>query len=161
MTINDIPVDGKTRVAYVPTIASISAPTTTELNAGILLQSVITADGLIGYEPDTADVDTSGLDSTFDTKTIGRDSFSNTMLRLKRQSGTDTAYNTLTRGTTGYIVIRRNVTSTTAWASTQRVGVYPIICGQTRELSPEANSVSRYEVATKITDTPEIRANVA
>jgi hypothetical protein len=35
----DIIVDGQTRVAYVPTIANIAAPTTTELNAGTLLQS--------------------------------------------------------------------------------------------------------------------------
>jgi hypothetical protein len=51
----------------------------------------MTPDGLTGFEPSTADVDNSALNSTFDTKTIGRDSFSGTMLRLKKQSGTDTA----------------------------------------------------------------------
>src|SRR5258708_36513503 len=103
----DIVVDGFTRVAYVPTIANIAAPTTTELNAGILLTSVMTPDGLTGFEPTTADVDNSSLNSTFDTKTIGRDSFSGTKLILKKQSGTDTAYATLLRGVAGYIVVRR------------------------------------------------------
>ncbi len=159
----DVSSDGNTRSAYVPSIANIAAPTTTELNAGILLQSVITADGLMGFEPETADVDTSALDSTFDTVNIGRDSFSGTGLRMKKQNPTasDTAYNTLTRGTAGFIVIRRDVASTTAWASTQKVEVYPIICGQTKRLTPEANTVARYEVPTKITSTPELRATVA
>jgi hypothetical protein len=159
----DIPVDGYIRVAYVATIANIAAPTTAELNAGtsVLLSSIITADGLVGFEASTAEVDTTALDSTFDTKSIGRDSFEGTMLRLKKQSGTDTAYSTLTRGTTGYIVIRRDVLSGTAWAAGQKVEVFPIICGRERNLSPEANTVRRYEVPTPITSAPELRATVA
>lgn len=157
----DIVVDGFTRVAYVPTIASLSAPTTTELNAGILLQSVMTPDGLIGFEPTTADVDNSALNSTFDTVTIGRDSFKGTMLRLKKQASGDTAYTTLTRGTTGYIVVRRYIDNATAWSSTQVVEVYPVIFGQTRNLTPEANSVTKWEVDAKITTSPTIRAAVA
>src|SRR5262245_4300547 len=107
VAVADIVVDGFTRVAYVPTISNINAPTTTELNAGILLQSVMTPDGLTGFEASTADVDNSALNSTFDTKTIGRDSFSGTKLIFKKQNTGDTAYTTLTRGTTGYIVVRR------------------------------------------------------
>lgn len=157
----DIPVDGKTRVAYVPTIANKSAPTVAELNAGILLQSTMTADGLVGFEATTADVDTTSLASEFDTVTVGRDSFSNTMLRLKKQTGTDTIFDTLTKGTSGYVVIRRYVAQATAWAADQKVNVYPIICGRERELPPEANTVARYEVPTKINDEPVLRAVVA
>lgn len=153
--------DGMTRVAFVASIANIAAPTVAELNAGILLQTVITADGLMGYEATTAEVDTSALASTFDTKTIGRDSFSGTGLRLKKQLTGDTAYTTLTRGTTGFTVIRRDILETTAWASTQPVEVYPIICGQSKFLPPEPNSVRRYEVPTPITSAPNLRAVVA
>ncbi|MEV4521478.1 hypothetical protein AB0J77_14715 [Micromonospora tulbaghiae] len=157
----DIPVDGNTRVAWVPAISNKAAPTTGELNAGILLQSLITADGLAGFEPETADVDTTSLASTFNTVTIGRDTFSGTMLRLKKQDGTDTAYNTLVRGAAGYIVIRRDILETTSWAAGQKVEVYPVVCGQTKRLNPEANTVARYEVPTKITSAPELRATVA
>ena len=157
----DIPVDGMTRVAWVPAISNIASPTTTELNAGMLLQSTMTPDGLAGFEPDTADVDNSALDSTFDTVTIGRDSFKGTMLRLKKQTGTDTIYSTLTRGTAGYVVVRRDITSTTGWASTQPVEVYPATLGQTKRLTPEANTVTRYDVPVKITSTPNLRAAVA
>lgn len=157
----DIPVDGKTRVAYVPTIANKAAPSVSELNAGTLLQTLITADGLIGFEPETADVDTTSLASEFDTVTIGRDSFSGTMLRLKKQSGTDTAFDTLIRGATGFLAVRRYVPQAQAWAAADKVNVYPIICGQTRELQPEANTVARYEVPTKIHDEPVLRAVVS
>lgn len=153
--------DGMTRVAYVPTISNNAAPTTTELNAGILLQSVITPDGLIGFEANTAEVDNSALDSTFDTKTIGRDSFSGTMLRLKKQTGTDTAYDTLVRGVTGYIVVRRDIASTTAWTSTQKVEVYPITVGQAKFLPPEPNSIRKYEVPTLISSAATLRATIA
>lgn len=157
----DIYVDGYTRVAWVPTISNINAPTTTELNAGVLLTTVLTQDGLMGFEAETAEVDTTSLASTFDTKGIGRDQFSNTGLRLKKQSGTDTAYTTLTRGTAGYVVVRRDVAYDTAWASSQAIEVYPVVCGQTKNLSPEANAVRKYEVPTPITSAPALRAAVA
>jgi hypothetical protein len=152
--------DGRTRVAYVPAIASLTAPTTTELNAGILLAGIaggglITPDGLIGFEATTADVPTDALDSTYDTVDVGRDSFSGTMLRLKKQTSGDTAYTTLgVKGTTGYIVIRRNTTATTAWASSQVVEVYPIKTGRRRDLAPEKNAVQKYEVPCKIYQEP-------
>lgn len=157
----DIFADGNTRVSWVPAIASQAAPTTTELNAGILLQSTITADGLMGFEPATAPVDSSSLASTFNTQNLGRDSFDNTGLRLKKQTGTDTVYTTLTRGTAGYLVIRRDIAETTAWASAQSIEVYPVICAQRKRLSPEANTLSRYEVPLMVTSAPSLNAAVA
>lgn len=157
----DVFADGNTRVAFVGAISNIAAPTTAELNAGTLLQSVITSDGLMGFEATTAEVDTTSLASTFNTKTIGRDDFSGTGLRLKKQTSTDTVFNLLTRGTSGYIVVRRGVTETTAWTASQLVEVYPVTCGQTKYLPPEANSVQKYEVPTPVTSAPNLRATVA
>jgi len=157
----DITSDGKTRVAWVTSIANINAPTTTELNAGILLQSTLTADGLQGFKPDTADVDTSSLASTFNTTVNGRTSFSNTMLRLKKQSGTDTIFTTLVRDAAGYVVIRRSVTESTAWTTAQALEVYPALCGEVARVDPEPNSVERYEIPIKVTASPSLRAAVA
>lgn len=157
----DIPVDGKTRVAWVPTISNAAAPTVAELDAGILLQSTVTADGLAGFAPETAEVDAGSLASTFDEKSIGRASFSNTMLRLKKQTGTDTIYDTLVRGAEGYIVVRRYVDQATAWAASQKVSVFPVICGETKELDPEANTMARYEVPTIVRQAPTLRATTA
>jgi hypothetical protein len=157
----DIPVDGKTRVAYVAAISNKAAPTTTELNLGMLLHSTMRADGLIGFEANTADVDTTSLASVFDTVTVGRDSFSGTMLRLKKQDGTDTIFNTLQKGVTGFIVVRRYLAHATAWTATQKINVYPIICGTERELPPESNTVAIWEIPTKIYDEPVLRAVAA
>jgi hypothetical protein len=153
--------DGNTRVYYVPAIANIAAPTTTELNAGTRLDDRMTPDGLVGFEPDTADVDNSKLSSTFNTTSAGRVSYSGTLVRLIKQTNTDTVYNTLVYGLIGYIVIRRDVSAATAWASAQACETYPIQCGEIRNLAPEANSVHRYEVYTKITSQPNVRAAVA
>lgn len=153
--------DGKTKVSFVTTLASESAPSAATLTAGTSLEHFITADGLIGFEPDTADVDNSALDSTFDTKVAGRASFSNTALRLKKvTNGADTVYDLFVRDLSGYIVIRRGIVATTAWASTQRAEVYPVITGETKNLPPESNTVQKYEVPFKISDVPTIRAVV-
>jgi len=153
--------DGNIRVSWVGAIAVETAPTVAELNAGILLQSIITPDGLIGFEASTADVPTDALDSTYDTVDIGRDSFSGTTLRVKKQTSGDTAYTTLVRGATGFVVIRRDVPSTTAYASSQAVEVYPAKCGRRRNLAPEKNAVRKYEVPIKLYRAPSIDAVVA
>lgn len=158
----DVFADGNTRVSFVGSIANIASPTTSELNAGTVLQSYITADGLMGFEATTAEVDTTSLASTFNTKSIGRDDFSGTGLRLKKQTyGSDTVFTLLARATSGYIVIRRGIAETTAWASSQAVEVYPVTCGQRKMLAPEANSVQKYEVPTPITSAPNLAATIA
>jgi len=157
----DIVSDGKTRVSWVTTIANIAAPTAAELTAGILLQSTLTADGLAGFQPETASVDTSSLASTFNTSVNGRTGFDGTMLRFKKQSGTDTIYDTLLRDVAGYVVIRTGITESTAWSASQKVRVYPALCGEVSHLDPEENSLERYEVPIAITATPNLRATVA
>jgi hypothetical protein len=153
--------DGRIKVWSVPSIASLGAPTVTELNAGLALEGLMTPDGLVGFEPDTGDIDNSKLNSTFSTTSAGRAAFSGTLLRLIKQVGTDTVYNTLVYAYTTNIVIRRDVTSSTAWTSGDKVEVYPVQCGAVRNLAPEANAVHKYEVMTKITSQPNQYSSVA
>lgn len=162
----DIVADGKTRVYWVTTISNQNAPTTSELNAGTDLTSTLTADGLTGFQPETAAVDTSSLASTFTSNVNGRTSFSSTKLRLKKQSGTDTIFTTLVRDTDGFLVIRRSVTQSTSWASSQAVEVYPALIGEVARMDPEPNTVERYELPVMITagaagTGPSLRAAVA
>ncbi|MEO5665515.1 MAG: hypothetical protein ABIR39_19795 [Nocardioides sp.] len=159
----DIIVDGQTRVAFVPTIANIAAPTTAELNAGTLLQSTLIPAGLEGFENTTADVDNTSLASTFDTKLPGRQSFSGTGLVLKKQDGTDTVFNLLSvPNTAGYIVIRDGVAESTAWAATNKVEVYPIRTAAHSTMGRgEANSLLRYRIPTPISAAPNLKAVVA
>jgi hypothetical protein len=157
----DVFADGNTRVWFVSAIASIAAPTVAEINAGTVLSGKMTPDGLVGFEASTAEVDNSNLESTFDTKDIGRDSYSGTMLRFKKQDSPDGIYTLLVRGLVGYIVIRRDVVATNAVASGQAVEVYPVRVGRRKRLAPEANSVAKYEIPTMITSAPQPDAVVA
>jgi hypothetical protein len=72
----DVFADAQTRVGFTSAIANIALPTTTELNAGILLHDVITDDGLVGFEATSAVIPTTPLSGQFDTNFPGRDSFS-------------------------------------------------------------------------------------
>lgn len=157
----DIVVDGTVRVAYVPTISNQALPTTSELNAGTLLQSVMTPDGLQNWQPTTAPVDNSALDSTFTTSTIGRDSFNNPILQFKKQLTGDTVFNLFVRGLSGFVVIRRFIAAGTAWTSAQLIEVYPIIAGQTINIDPAPNEVAKYQIPIMITASATIRAAVA
>ncbi len=157
----DSTTDGRTKVYAVASIASIGAPTTAELNAGIDLSGLLTTDGLEGFEPDTSDVDNSKLNSTFNSVLPGRVSVSGTLVRLIKQTGTDTVYNTLVYGFATNIVIRRDVTSSTAWTSGDKVEVWPVTCGEVKNLKPAPNEVHKYEVVLKPSTQPNLRSSVA
>ncbi|WP_432050315.1 hypothetical protein [Verrucosispora sp. NA02020] len=158
----DIPGDGKTRADFVLAIANIFNPLASELNAGLRISQWATSDGLAGFRPETADVPTTGLEDTFDTSTNGRRSFSGTIIRLKKQTGSDAAYTTMLPDVEGFIVIRRSIVAATAYASGQHLqGVYPVICGETAWLDAEANTVERFEIPIKMRVQPALRVTVA
>lgn len=158
----DIIVDGKTAVWFVPTIANIASPTVAEIGAGERISQWMPADGLTGFQPETAAVDNTGLESTFDTSLGGRASYSNPTLRLKKQDGTDTRYRgTLARGVDGFVVVRRGMAASTAVAASQKMQVHQVNLGETRDIDPEKNSTQRYEVPCFITAEPNLNATVA
>lgn len=157
----DLISDGKTRVAWLSTVANINAPTVAELTAGADYTKRITPDGL-KLDPSTADVDTGSLASTFDTKTVGRVGF-DVELTFKRGDtvGDDAPYTTLKYGVSGFLVVRRGLAYNTAWASGQKVEVYPITCGEPQNSSPTANEVMKFVSPMKVTDAPATAATVA
>lgn len=157
----DIVADAKTRVAYVPAIANIAAPTTTELNAGTLLHYMITAAGLTGLQPSTNTIPTTSLGSRSNTSRNGRVTFEQFNLEIKKQDGTDTVYNLLVRGLTGFLAVRNSIDVDTAWASTQKLRVYPIEVGEAGWVDPEPDSLERYMVPMTVTVDPNQRAAVA
>lgn len=156
---SDLFVDGNLKVSFVASIANINSPTTTELNAGSSLETLITPTGL-QIKPTTAGVDTSNLASTFTTQGVGRRSFAITV-EMKRQTPTDTAYNLLPYRTSGYLVVRRNLASTTAWASTQPVEVYPVTTGEPELTPPAINEVQKFTSSMMVTSDPATHAAIA
>jgi hypothetical protein len=161
----DIIIDGRVRVGWVSGlsgIANIAAPTTTELNSGLRLDAIMTPDGLVGFEGDTASVDTSSLSSSQNTAGAGRIQRDGMALRLKKQDTGDTAFTTLTYQAVGFIVVRRfGIDSNTAWTSSQNCAVYPVMCGEYKPLPPEANSMDRYEIPLFLRAVANTRATIA
>jgi hypothetical protein len=157
----DIVTDGKTKVALVDSISDINAPTVAELAAGTDITAQLTADGLAGFQPETAAVDNTSLGSDFDTSVAGRSNYSGTMLRFKRQDS-DTVYDTYTKGTDTHVVIRRDGTAWAgAFAESDVVEVYPVQVGEVANLDPEPNTVQRFELPLMMRSEPDLRATVA
>lgn len=158
----DISSDGNIRVQFVTSIASKAAPTAAELNAGLRLDAVASAEGLIGWEPTTASVNNRKLSSTFNSSDVGSISIDESTIEFFKQSGTDTIYTTLVKLAVGFIVIRRSLAAATTFAAAQPLqGVYPVRCGQRSWVGVEENTNERWRMPFKITDEPAFDAVVA
>jgi hypothetical protein len=159
--VSDVINDGKTRVAWVTAIANIAAPTVAELNAGQDFTTRITPDGL-NIPAETADVDNSSLASTYTTNRAGRRSFSPEVTFKRGDSaGDDAPWTTLTYQTMGYLVVRRVLPYTTAWAAGQKVEVYPVECGERNSIPPAPNEVAKFTSQMKLREEPNTNATVA
>lgn len=152
-------IDGRVRATFCSAVSNIAAPTTTELNAGTALEGFITPDGLdISF--DTGGVDTSNVGSTYTTMRAGRRKPS-VSIKFHHDSPTDTPFNLLPYRTTGYLVVRRGVDKTTAWASGDKVEVYPIETGEANQEKPAPDSTWDFTVPVFVTADPNTRAVVA
>lgn len=158
---SDLINDGMTKVSWVASVANINSPTAAELTAGQDFTTRITPDGL-KIDPSTADVDTSSLASTFDTKTVGRVGFdTETTFKRGTTGPEDLPYTTLKYGVSGYLAIRRGVAYATAYAAGQKVEIYPITCGEPQNAAPAANEVMKFMSPMKVTNPPATAATVA
>jgi hypothetical protein len=143
----DIIMDGRVKVWSVPTIANIAAPTTAELNAGTSLGGLLTKDGLQGFSPDTAAVDTTALNSVYGTNLPGLADLAPGALRFKAQTSPDTIKTTFVKDYATNIVIRRDGTlETSAWGSGQKVEVWPVVCGYRKDGDMASNEVQKYDI---------------
>lgn len=127
-------IDGRVRVTFATAIASMAAPTTTELNAGTSLETFITPTGLV-ITPTTGPVDVSNLGSKATAKRAGRVDYA-IKITFHHDGGTDTAWNLLPYRTNGFLVVRRGIDRTTAYASTQPVEVYAVETGEPDQVDP-------------------------
>ena len=134
--------DGNLKVVWVTTLTT-TAPTTTQLNAGTDLSYYLTADGLSPSVNQATVTDDRLADAqTFEIP--GRYQFSLGDLRYvynPTSSPDNAAAVALTVGAIGYFVIRFGLASATAWASAQKVDIWPATLGAPVKLPPTANSV--------------------
>lgn len=157
----DVIGDGKERWDWILSIANPAAPTPTELNGGIRLSQWMTKDGATGFGADTADAVTSSKESKFGTAVNGMRSLNNPRLRLKKQTGTDTAYIAMTTDAIGFLVRRNSLDAPGAYASTQKVDVFNVMLSQKAKVDQDDNMPERYDVPVKLLADPTYDATVA
>lgn len=153
--------DGNIRLTYVPTIADIAAPTTTELEAGVDLECLVTADGL-AISVDEEVVSVPKLCETSNSQDPGRATYGVTLtLARQEDEADDIGWTTLKRGTSGYLVMRYGIAHDTAWAAGDNVQVFPGRCGARRPQQPEANGATLFQSQWYVNKTPELDGVVA
>lgn len=152
-------IDGRVRVTWTAAIANVAAPTVAELNAGTALEQFIRPDGLdIGMA--TGGVDTSNLGSTFTTMRAGRKKPTIT-IGFHHDGPTDTPYNLLPYRTVGFITVRRGVDRTQAWATSDKVEVYPVETAEAVQIKPGPDSTWDFSSEMFVMADPNTRAVVA
>lgn len=159
----DLGFDGMVKVSWVTTISNIASPTAVELNAGVPLEGALLPDGLT-ISADTAEVDNSKMNSTANTVIVGRGTWT---LGIKYVRGdTSNTYavaveTAMAPKANGYLVVRRDIVSTTTFTAAQKVEVYPAQIGYANPDSPAANTLQAVEVPMKNTGTPRDITNRA
>lgn len=149
-----------TRVWFVTTISSIAAPTTAELAAGTDITAFIPKDGLKVGATNNA-VKNDDITSAFMPEIPG--SYGNKInCTFFRDDSADTAWNLLnTRNTSGYLVIRRMIATTTAATAGQKVETYPVSVGQPMPQDTAENERIKFAVDFFVTATPNLKGTLA
>jgi hypothetical protein len=158
------PADGNVKIAFVPTLADPTAPTTAELTGvGVIdLSCYLTSDGWTpGLDEQVISDDRLCSVQTFEQP--GRSSRTLAIKYVENPgSATDNkAFDTLAPGTQGYLVERRGKDKDTAFAAADVVNVWPGTAGQYDPQPPEANSVLKVAQKWFVTGTVVIGATVA
>lgn len=149
-----------TRVDWVPTITNKAAPTVAQLTAGTLLSNYVTKDGL--QTPNSQNMVENGtLADKFDAQSVGTYGGSITLKARRNNDGTDAAWNIFEWGETGFIVVRRGLAYSTAYAASQEVEVWPAQSHEPVMDTTAANANQTFTVALAVTSEPELRAVVA
>ena len=154
--------DGMIRVHHVPTVANKAAPTVAEINAGTDLTPHMTKDGLQVPSGQNM-VDDSNLNEVYDAQLVGSfgGPISMTLKRNNASGGTDTAWNLIVYGLSGYLVVRRGITWATAFAAGQAVEVYPTQYHEPVMAQTATNEQGRFTAQAACTSSPNLKAVTA
>lgn len=152
-----LPYEGRVKVHYVATIANEAAPTTAEIGAGTDLTTFVTKDGV---NPGTTNnrIDTAGIDSAFDSQIQGSWG-AEFQLTCMRDDTADTAWDTLQRGVSGYLVVGYD--SAAGIAAADIVQVWPVEFGTPVMQPSAANTTQMFVADVAIAEPPTLDAVVA
>lgn len=152
--------DYKTKVVWLTTLSSITAPTTTQLNAGVDVSRFIPKDGLNTPQNQNL-VDSAALTDRFDAQVQGTWGGSLGVTGFRDEDPDEDDFWNLTElGTNGFLVVRRGIPWEDAWAADQACEVYPAEMGQPIPSATAPNEQARFTSTYAVTATPELKAIV-
>lgn len=149
--------EGRTKVRFVSTISNIAAPTVAEINAGTDLTGFTAKDG-VDTPANQNNVDSATIADTFDAQVPG--SWGGSVgLTLFRDDSADTAWNLLTYGLVGYLVISRVATNFPTVGN--KVEVWPVTSHQPVVLPSAGNETVKFTAQFPVRSQPNLSATVA
>ncbi|MGH3504316.1 MAG: hypothetical protein ACRDQA_25970 [Nocardioidaceae bacterium] len=156
----DLRHDGMYLVTWVETIADTSAPTVTELGAGVQLECRLTPSGLTREQ--SADmIDNSKLCSTFTTQIAGRRSYNLQVIAVREDDDAAGVEAALTLDAEGFLVVRDDMDADTAYVTADTVEVYPAQVASANKSTPAANELQTITYQLASTAEPVLDAVVA
>src|SRR6266536_500036 len=139
-------IDGRVRISFCTAIANIAAPTVAELNAGTSMEGYVTPDGL-DISIATGAVDVSNIGSSITAERAGRRK-ATISLKIHHDDTSDVGWNLLPYRTSGFLAVRMGLDKTTAYASTQKIKIYPIETGEPSDEAVKPDSTWDFSVST-------------
>lgn len=135
---------------WVPTIASLSAPTLAEFNAGKNLTPEITA--VSGFTTSTAAIDNPKAGTSFTGSLPGRKTAAGSMLTFELSTGGPTVdvRSVLTEGTTGFVVICNEGIVTSGYCD-----IFPVRIGSVA-VHQDLEAIATADVEFYIYKTPQV-----
>lgn len=151
---------GTVEVAWMTTVSDYTAPTAAELNAATDLTGFCRGVPSIPETGNTADI--SDLSSGFNKRQAASYGGDNLTLECYMDDTTDTAYTTLTRGTSGYLVVAwYGLATAGSFAISDEVWVYPTTVISRGVGTPGRDEAEWFVSEQAITDDPAEKYTVA
>ena len=152
---SDMLLDGMVKVAWVPIVTDLAAPTVADLTAGVELTERLTPDGLDVSSEDEM-IDNSSLASTYSTEQVGRSKVTITLkYKADQDQANDDVKDALTYKALGFLAVRRGIAWDTDWTAAQNIELYPAQCGRPSPDAPAPNSLQTVTVRMASTSTPK------
>jgi len=115
---------GKTKVFWVLTIASTSAPTAAEINAGVILHTQL--EDISGFLFKNNPIDTPDMGQTLVTKVSGEDTLDDSSMGFYEDDTTNPISTALAKGTNGFVVIFYKGIAGASPAAADKAEVWPV-----------------------------------
>lgn len=150
---------GTSEFYFVPTVASLNAPTVANITAGEDLTPDLAE--IAGFEFTNSPIVTPDMATTFSTQIPGEDTAAESSMTFYEDDAVDDIMTTLAKGTDGFIVIFPQGTATGAVSAGDIAEVWPVtVASNSRQYTAE-NEAAKFRVMFSVTSEPDQTATIA